>query len=201
MSYIVLEYIRSQTYPYMLATVEQDFKVQKNPYIFLAYMHFGIFAVSVTGFVFPAWGVNPTPNPQPRGPGGHGLSEHFDCSVILNNSPLEWFMVSLCQGCILSPSLTTINWKMRRITADKPCWITCTHVGNFTTQKKRWRKSPLPVTLFWSSFLIVVWCIPVLYSVGSFPVLSSVFWSSPSNPRNNFSLHKQPAVMLELNYL
>ncbi len=48
---------------------------------------------------------------------------HFECSVILDNTLTEWFPVEsgVRQGCILSPILflLTIDWIMRKTTADK----------------------------------------------------------------------------------
>lgn len=49
--------------------------------------------------------------------------DHFECSVIMENSLTDWFPVEsgVRQGCILSPILflVTIDWIMRRTTADK----------------------------------------------------------------------------------
>ena len=49
---------------------------------------------------------------------------HFECSVILNNTSSEWFTVKsgVRQGCILSPILflVVIDWVMRKTTSDKP---------------------------------------------------------------------------------
>ena len=50
--------------------------------------------------------------------------EHFECSVILNNTLTEAFEVhsGVRQGCILSPILflITIDWIMRQTTSDRP---------------------------------------------------------------------------------
>ena len=49
---------------------------------------------------------------------------HFESSVILNNTSSEWFTVKsgVRQGCILSPILflVVIDWVMRKTTSDKP---------------------------------------------------------------------------------
>ena len=48
----------------------------------------------------------------------------FECSIILDNTLSQWFEVKsgVRQGCILSPLLflITIDWVMRRTTADRP---------------------------------------------------------------------------------
>jgi hypothetical protein len=50
--------------------------------------------------------------------------QHFECSVLLDNSQTEWFTVKtgVRQGCILSPILflVSIDWVMRRTTEDMP---------------------------------------------------------------------------------
>ncbi len=50
--------------------------------------------------------------------------DHFECSIILDNTISEWFTVEsgVRQGCILSPILflVTIDWIMRKTTSDQP---------------------------------------------------------------------------------
>ena len=49
---------------------------------------------------------------------------HFECSVLVNGRPSEWFTVEsgVRQGCIMSPILflMAIDWVMRKTTADRP---------------------------------------------------------------------------------
>ena len=49
---------------------------------------------------------------------------HFECSVIVNGIPSDWFNVEsgVRQGCTMSPILflMAIDWVMRKTTADKP---------------------------------------------------------------------------------
>ena len=50
--------------------------------------------------------------------------QQFECSIINNNTLIDWFSVDsgVRQGCILSPILfiVAIDWIMRRTTSDKP---------------------------------------------------------------------------------
>ena len=49
---------------------------------------------------------------------------HFECSVLVNGIPSEWFTVEsgVRQGCIMSPILflMAIDWVMRKTTANRP---------------------------------------------------------------------------------
>lgn len=61
--------------------------------------------------------------------------EHFECSVIFDNTLTEPFQVKsgVRQGCSLSPILflITINWVMHQTTSDRPRriqWVLFSHL-------------------------------------------------------------------------